>query len=79
MGKKVMLRGEACPVCHNHVLLTMDEEHIQPGPSGTETVADIHGLDMDPPHLRVLYVDPSGSVRSFITVKKILKGTLQGR
>ncbi len=72
-----MLRGEACPVCKNHVLLTMDEEGIQPGPSGTETVADIHGLEMDPPHIRVLYVDPSGSVRSFITVKKIVKGKLK--
>ncbi len=77
MGKKVMLRGEACPVCKKHILLTMDDSQIQPGPSGTETVADIHGLDMDPPHLRVLYVDPSGSVRSFITVKKVLKGKIK--
>ena len=68
----IPLRCEICPVCKKHVQMHFSKSQINPGLTGLATIIDIHGLSFkENPHVRILYVDPHGSVRSFKAISEI--------
>lgn len=67
------LVAEACEICGRQISLRMKKADIKPSITGVSTVLDIHGLDDNPPHARILYVDERMSVRSFSTVTAIAR------
>ena len=67
------LVAEACDVCGRQIHLRLKKSDVKPSITGVSTVLDIHGLDMDPPHARILYVDERMSVRSFSIVTAIAR------
>ena len=68
----ISLRCEICPVCKKHVQMHFPKSEINPGLTGLATIIDIHGLSFkEKPHVRLLYVDPHGSVRSFKAITEI--------
>lgn len=73
LGKEeyATLVAEACEICNRQINLRMKKSDIKPSITGVSTVLDIHGLEDNPPHARILYVDERMSVRSFSTVTAI--------
>jgi len=69
----VQLKLESCKICKKKFSLRIDKEALTPDLTGTCQVADIHGINDEKPHIRVLYVDANGSVRSFTVIDKISK------
>ena len=68
----IPLRCEICPVCKNHIKMHFPKSEINPGLTGLATIIDVHGLSFhEKPHVRILYVDPHGSVRSFKAITEI--------
>lgn len=71
MEAKVQLNCEPCPICKKVVPIFLRKEDFKPSITGVSTVVDVHGLDMEERHIRILYVDKRMSVRSFSIVKAI--------
>lgn len=71
MSEKVQLKLESCKVCKRKFSLRIAKEVLVPDITGTCQVADVHGLDHENPHIRILYVDTNGAVRSFTVIDKI--------
>jgi hypothetical protein len=46
-------------------------DKLDTGITGLATIIDIHGLAYSIPHVRLLYVDDHGSVRSFKIITEI--------
>lgn len=68
----IPLRCEICPTCKKHIQMHFPKSEINPGLTGLATIIDIHGLSYrENPHIRILYVDPHGSVRSFKSITEI--------
>jgi len=44
---------------------------LNTGITGLATIVDIHGLAFSQPHVRLLYVDDHGSVRSFKIIAEL--------
>ena len=65
------LRLEMCKICEKSIKLRIDKSELVIDLTGTCMVADLHGINHDKPHVRVLYVDEAGSVRSFTVIEKI--------
>ena len=68
----VLLRCEVCPICKIHVQMSISKEDLNPGLTGLATVIDLHGIAFkEKAHVRLLYVDPHGSVRSFKAISEL--------
>ena len=67
----IYLKLESCKICKKKFSLKIAKEKLIPEITGTCQVADVHGLDHEIPHVRVLYVDTNGTVRSFTVIDKI--------
>jgi endogenous inhibitor of DNA gyrase (YacG/DUF329 family) len=70
-GDYVALNCEPCPICKKAIPLKMRKEDYKPSISGVCQVVDIHGLDKDDKHVRILYVDERFSVRSISVISTI--------
>ena len=52
--------------------MSFPKEDLNPGLTGLATLIDIHGIAFkEKPHVRLLYVDPHGSVRSFKAISEL--------
>ena len=68
----VQLRCEVCPICKVHVQMKISKDDLNPGLTGLATLIDLHGIAYkEKPHVRLLYVDPHGSVRSFKAISEL--------
>ena len=68
----VQLRCEVCPICKIHVQMKFPKADLNPGLTGLATLIDLHGIAYkEKPHVRLLYVDPHGSVRSFKAISEL--------
>ena len=67
----ITLRCEVCPICQNNPTMTFPRKDLDPGLTGLATLIDIHGLAFNEPHVRLLYVDEHGSVRSFKVIREL--------
>jgi len=73
MSKTIRLRAEPCSVCKSTIALSVSEEELKPDITGLDIFVDMHGIDEDPSHIRVLYIDAKGFVRSIKTIRKFAK------
>lgn len=69
----LMIRTEHCEVCNKRVKLSIENEELNPGVTGLDLFIDNHGIQDDPPHSRLLYIDKEGSVRSSKVITKFTK------
>ncbi len=70
-GDNLPLRCEACTICKKHPAMLFPKDKLDTGITGLATIIDIHGLSFSTPHVRLLYVDDHGSVRSFKIITEI--------
>lgn len=70
-GDFVSLNCEPCPICKKAIPLKMRKKDYKTSISGVCQVVDIHGLDKDTKHVRILYVDERFSVRSISVISTI--------
>ena len=70
-GNLVDLNCEPCTICKKAIPLKMDKTQYKPSISGVCQVVDIHGLDQEEQHVRILYVDERFSVRSISLITTI--------
>lgn len=71
-SNRVPLRCEVCPICKFQIQMSIPKEDLNPGLTGLATLIDVHGIAYkDKPHVRLLYVDPHGSVRSFKAISEL--------
>ena len=70
MTDTIRLRTEPCNVCKKTLALSIEKEKLKPDITGLDLFVDLHGMDDDPSHLRILYIDAEGFVRSINTVSK---------
>jgi len=66
----IRLRAEACSICKNTIALSVSEEELKPDITGLDIFVDMHGIEENPSHIRILYIDAEGFVRSIKTIKK---------
>ena len=73
MTDMIELRCESCPLCkEKRTIMIFPKEKLIPDITGMCTIVDLHGIyHKEKPHVRILYVDPTGSVRSFTVVEKL--------
>lgn len=71
MEAKIKLICEPCPICKKVVPIYLKKDDFKPSITGVSTVVDIHGIEMENRHVRILYVDERMSVRSFSVVTAI--------
>ncbi len=72
MSSLNQLHVEPCEICKKRVNLSLKTATITPTLTGMDTFLDMHGILDNPPHVRVLYVDAHGSVRSYVIIKKFV-------
>ncbi len=70
MSETIRLRAEPCPVCKSTIALSVSKEELKPDITGLDIFVDMHGIEEDPSHIRVLYIDAEGFVRSIKTLTK---------
>ena len=70
MSKSLRLRAEPCSICKSTIALSISQEDLKPDITGLDIFVDIHGIDEDPSHIRILYIDAKGFVRSIKTIRK---------
>ena len=70
MIETIRLRAEPCPVCKSTIALSISKEELKPDITGLDIFVDAHGVEEDPSHVRVLYIDTEGFVRSIKTLTK---------
>lgn len=52
--------------------MKISKEKLKPGLTGLATLVDLHGIAFkEKPHVRLMYVDPHGSVRSFKAISEL--------
>ncbi len=70
MSENLRLRTEPCTVCNKTFALSVPTSDLKPDLTGLDIFIDTHGIDADPSHVRILYIDAEGFVRSINTVTK---------
>ena len=70
MADTIRLRTEPCNVCKKTLALSIQKENLTPDITGLDLFVDLHGLENDPSHIRILYIDEKGFVRSINTISK---------
>lgn len=71
MTERIPLRCEVCPICKQHLTILIERRTLKVDATGSAIIADIHGLAYSIPHVRILYVDEYGSVRSFQVIEHL--------
>ena len=70
MSDNLRLRTEPCTVCNKTLALSIPSAELQPDLTGLDIFIDTHGINDDPSHIRILYIDAEGFVRDIKTVSK---------
>ncbi len=70
MSETLRLRTEPCTVCQKTLALSVPTEKLQPDVTGLDIFIDTHGINDDPSHIRILYIDAVGFVRVINTISK---------
>jgi hypothetical protein len=70
MNENIRLRAEPCSVCKSTIALAILSEDLKPDITGLDIFVDMHGIEEDPSHIRILYIDAKGFVRSIKTLTK---------
>ena len=70
MSEFIRLRTEPCPICEKMLALGIVTEHLKPDVTGLDLFLDLHGLDDEQKHARLLYIDEKGLVRTISTITK---------
>ena len=64
------LRTEPCPICKKTLALTISANQLNPDVTGLDLFLDLHGIDEEQSHARLLYIDVTGLVRTISTITK---------
>ena len=70
MTENLRLRTEPCKVCQKTLALSVPVSELQPDLTGLDIFIDTHGINDDPSHIRILYIDAEGFVREINTISK---------
>ncbi len=70
MKNLLRIRSEPCSICNKSLALGIIAEQLKPDVTGLDLFLDLHGIDNDPSHARLLYVDAKGFVRTISTITK---------
>ncbi len=66
----IRLRTEPCSICNKTLALGIQADNLAPDVTGLDLFLDLHGIDDEQRHARLLYVDAEGSVRTISTITK---------
>jgi hypothetical protein len=64
------LRTEPCTICNKTLALGIQPEQLEPDITGLDLFLDLHGIDDEPSHVRLLYLDSKGFVRTITNLTK---------
>ena len=70
MSNLIRLRTEPCSVCKTTIALSLSAEQLKPDVTGLDLFLDLHGIDDEQSHARLLYIDAEGFVRTISTITK---------
>lgn len=71
MTEILRIRTEPCNICNKTIPLGILAEELKPDITGLDLFVDNHGLaEKDRPHVRLLYIDAEGVIRTISTVTK---------
>ena len=70
MSETIRLRAEPCPICKSTIALSISKEELKPDITGLDIFVDIHGIEEDPPHVRVLSHGEKGLFSGIKTLTK---------
>ncbi|MFX0173892.1 MAG: hypothetical protein ACFE9L_18565 [Candidatus Hodarchaeota archaeon] len=70
MTDLLRIRTEPCSICNKTLPLSIEAEQLKPDITGLDLFLDLHGLDDEESHARILYIDAKGFVRTISTVTK---------
>ncbi|UCG90204.1 MAG: hypothetical protein JSU57_00320 [Candidatus Heimdallarchaeota archaeon] len=70
MSSLIRLRTEPCSICKKTLALSIPANQLQPDVTGLDLFLDLHGIDDEQSHSRLLYVDTKGRVRNMVTITK---------
>lgn len=66
----IRLRTEPCSLCNKTLALSILAEELQPDVTGLDLFLDLHGINEEQSHARLLYIDENGIVRTITLVTK---------
>lgn len=70
MSNLIRLRTEPCSICKRTLALSIQADQLNPDVTGLDLFLDLHGLDEEQSHARLLYIDAEGWVRTITTITK---------
>ena len=70
MTELIRLRTEPCPICNKIYALGIVAEQLKPDVTGLDIFLDLHGINHEQKHGRLLYIDSSGFVRTITMIRK---------
>jgi hypothetical protein len=70
MSNLIRLRTEPCTVCNRTLALSISAEELKPDVTGLDIFLDLHGIDDEQSHARLLYIDAEGFVRTISIISK---------
>ncbi|MFX1505418.1 MAG: hypothetical protein ACFFDC_04800 [Promethearchaeota archaeon] len=70
MPDLIRIRTEPCSICNKTLALSIKAEELQPDITGLDLFLDLHGIDDDQSHARLLYIDENGFVRTISLITK---------
>lgn len=70
MTELIRIRTEPCSICNKTLPLSIEAEQLKPDITGLDLFLDLHGIDDETPHARLLYIDAKGFVRTISIITK---------
>ncbi len=70
MTDLIRLRTEPCSVCNKTYALGVATEQLKPNVTGLDLLLDLHGIEDEQKHARLLYIDANGFVRTITIINK---------
>jgi hypothetical protein len=64
------IRAEPCSICQKTLALSITAKELQPDITGLDLFLDLHGINEEPTHARLLYIDAKGFVRTITLITK---------
>ncbi|MFX0015407.1 MAG: hypothetical protein ACFFB2_12760 [Promethearchaeota archaeon] len=70
MTNLLRIRTEPCSICKKTLPLSISADELKPNITGLDLFLDLHGVDHEEPHARLLYIDAKGFVRTISSITK---------
>ncbi len=70
MTDLIRLRTEPCSICDKTYALGVAAEKLKPNVTGLDLFLDLHGIEDEQKHARLLYIDANGFVRTITIINK---------